>query len=124
MDEDEDELLVQVVGDEDDESADLQKLARVLLAGLTRLDVDEVELVTEESLPEGAKGLAVLAGLLKLSGRVHSELRNVINSVCDWAVRNNRSVTITLDGDTLIINAPSGDDQQRLVDLFIAKHAA
>lgn len=119
----EDEVLVQVVGDDDDESADIQAFARALRGELLRLDVEDVDLVTEESLPEGAKGLAVITGLLNVR-TIAKELRSVIGGLRSWIARNNRSVTITLDGDTLTLSTASTAEQEKLIDLFIAKHAA
>lgn len=119
----EDEVLVQVIGDDDDESADVQALARALRGELLRLDVEEVDLVTEESLPEGAKGLAVITGLLNVR-TIAEELRSIIGGLRGWIARNNRSVTITLDGDTLTLSAASSEEQEKLIDLFINKHAA
>ena len=119
----EDEVLVQVVGDEDDESADVQALARALRAELLRLDVEGVDLVTEDSLPDGAKGLSVLTGLLNVRA-ISEELRFIIAGLRSWIARNNRSVTITLDGDTLTLSAASTEDQEKLINLFVAKHLA
>ncbi len=119
----EDEVLVQVIGDDDDESADIQALARALRGELLRLDVEEVDLVTEETLPEGAKGLAVISGLLNVR-TITEELRSIIGGLRSWIARNNRSVTITLDGDTLTLSTASSEEQEKLINLFIAKHAA
>lgn len=119
----ESDLLVQVVGDEDDESADVQALARALRVELLRLDVEEVDLVTEESLPDGAKGLALLTGLLNVRA-IADELGAIITGLRSWILRNNRAVTITLGGDTLTLSAATVEDQDKLIDLFISKHTA
>ena len=117
------EVFVQVTGGEDDIAADVQALARALRLELLRLDVEGVDLVTEQSLPEGAKGLALVSGALQVRA-VARELRAIIAGLRGWIARNNRSVTITLDGDTLTLSAASSKDQERLIDLFVSKHAA
>jgi hypothetical protein len=118
----EQEVLVQVVGDEDDESADVQALARALRIELLRLDVEQVDLVTEESLPEGAKGLSLITGLLNVRA-VAKDLRAIVDGLRNWIARNNRSITITLDGDTLTLSAANNAERETLIELFVKKHS-
>jgi hypothetical protein len=115
------DVVIQLIAEVDDEAEDIQELARALRLELLRLDVEDVDLVTADSLPDGAKGLAELAGLLKVRA-IPGGLAAIVKGLRSWIVRNHRSVTIAVDGNTLTLTEASDADQERLVALFIARH--
>ena len=111
----------------DADAAELAELIGLLRADLLETDVEAVELVREQGAPPGTKAVdAVAVGklLVELSQTV-PVLRSVIAAVRGWVSRRGvRSVKIQLDGDVLEITHASGEEQHRLVDAWIARHAA
>ena len=98
------------------------ELARRLRAELLDLDVDSVEPLPEEAAPEGTKGLSGLAGALAVRLGV-AGLKKVVARVRDWASRNNRTVEVTIDGDTVKITGATIEQQEQLVNVWLARHA-
>lgn len=51
-------------------------------------------------------------------------LASIIAGVRSWLGRNRvRSVKLTLDGDALEVSGVSSAEQDRLIDLWVARHA-
>ena len=76
--------------------------------------------------PEDAKGAGLLAAGQLIVGLVASPevLASIIDTVRSWLGRNRaRSVKLTLDGDTLEVTGASSAEQQRLIDLWVTRHA-
>jgi hypothetical protein len=110
----------------DSDAEELAELAQRLRRHLLELDVDAVEPATEGEAPAGAKGIELLAiGGLVVQFAMKSEiLRSVVDATSAWLGRQQgRSVKLTLDGDTLEVTGVSSDEQRRLVDLWVARHA-
>jgi hypothetical protein len=52
-------------------------------------------------------------------------LTSIIDGVRAWLQRQSaRSVKLTLDGDSLEITGPTSAEQDRLVELWVARHAS
>lgn len=101
-------------------------LTQGLRAELLELDVDRVELEADGEAPEGAKAVELLAiGGLAIKFVLNSAvLKSVVETTTAWLGRQQaRSVKLTLDGDTLELTGVSSEDQTRLVDEWIARHA-
>ena len=102
------------------------ELTQRLRTELLELDLDAVELGAAGEAPAGAKGAELLAiGGLAVKFVLNSAvLRSVVETTTAWLGRQQaRSVKLTLDGDTLELTGVSSDDQGRLVDQWIARHA-
>ena len=115
------ELVVRVTSAED-EREEVAGLARRLRAELLDLDVESIEPLSEETVPEGAKGLSGLAGALAVRLGVVA-LGKVVARVRDWASRNDRTVEVTIDGDTVKITGATLQQQEQLVNVWLARHA-
>jgi hypothetical protein len=108
------------------DAGELAELTQRLRDELLELDVDEVEPATGGAAPEGAKGLELLAvgGLVVRFAMKANVLRSVIDATVGWLARQQaRSVKLTLDGDTLELTGVSSDEQRRLIELWVARHA-
>jgi hypothetical protein len=117
-------LLVQVVSVPDGDAEELSDLVALLREDLLDLDVASVEQVRSGEAPAGNKGgLAVVAGWLAVN-LGPSALNLVVERVAAWAKRNNHTVEISLGGDVLKVAGASQDQQERLIDAFIARHTA
>jgi hypothetical protein len=87
--------------------------------------VETVERVSSEQAPQGSKGpLADLGGWLA----VHvgpTALTAVLQTLAGWVSRNDdRTVEITLGGDTLKLTGVSSQQQQQVIDDWRARQAA
>lgn len=120
------QVLIQV--DEDDADPErVDAVARMLRAELLELDVDDVRAARDGAAPEGSRAFDVLAvGKLVVSIGSSKALWSVITAVRDWFTRNpdrGRSVKIEVDGDVLELTAATREDQERLVRIFLERHA-
>jgi hypothetical protein len=102
------------------------ELTQGLRGELLELDVDAVELASDGEAPDGSKGPELLAiGGLAIKFVLNSAvLKSVVDTTTAWLGRQQaRSVKLTLDGDTLELTGVSSEEQGRLVDQWIARHA-
>jgi hypothetical protein len=122
------ELLLQI----SEEEADTARLAEVtgyLRAELLQLDVENVTTPQSGDVPPGARVVSVAAAgaLLVALGQSVDGLRSVVSAITDWLRRGEgtrRTVRLELDGDALELSQASVADQERLIELFVSRHAA
>ncbi|MDQ0922339.1 hypothetical protein QF038_000847 [Pseudarthrobacter sp. W1I19] len=108
----------------DDE--ELDTLAKRLRAELLDLDVEDVvPFHGEGDIPDGAKGIefTVIGSLLvKLISKV--DVAKVVSALKDWLLRQHlHSIEVTVDGDTLKLTNITSEEQDRLVELWVSRHA-
>ncbi len=122
------ELRVQL--SEDGADADrLDTLTGFLRQELLQLDVEDVTPLKAGEPPPGSRAfdVAAVGGLLvAVSGSVEA-LRAVVHTVRKWLARGEgtkRTVRLEIGGDTLELSEATAADQQRLVELFVSRHAA
>jgi hypothetical protein len=126
MDNEHGELALEVETLPDTDSEELAALVQRLRAELLDLDVDRVEPLTAGEAPEGAKGVELLAlgGLVVQFALQPEVLTSIVDGVRSWLQRQSaRSVKLTLDGDALEVTGVSSEEQDRLVELWIARNA-
>lgn len=72
--------------------------------------------------PGGAKGAGAVFGLI---GRAvgGEALRTALAALVNWAGRSGRTVEVCLDGDTIKLGGASREQQDRIVEAWIARHA-
>jgi hypothetical protein len=116
-------LVVRVHPGPDEDAGELAKLAGLLRGELLDLDVAAVEPLPAGAAPAGAKGVASVAGLLAVQLGPES-LRAVLVKVADWATRNDRGVEVSYGGDTLKLTRVSREQQERIIDDWLARHPA
>jgi hypothetical protein len=120
------ELSVELQARTDTDAEELAQLAGRLRCELLDLDVDAVRHPTPGEAPEDAKGAGLVAAGQLVVGLVASPevLASIIGAVRSWLGRNRaRSVKLTLDGDALEVSGVSSADQDRLIDLWVSRHA-
>jgi len=101
---------------------ELAGLTRRLRAELLDLDVETVESLTADTAPAEAKGLGSLAGALAV--RLGADgLKAVLAKIRDWVSRNGRTVEITTDSDTLKLTGATTQQQEQLINVWLARHA-
>ena len=116
-------LRIELDADADAGPEERDEAARALRADLLDLDVDSVER-PETAAPHGARGAgAVEIGTLLVTVGQHA-LGLVASTIAAWVQRRGgRSATLELDGDRIDLKGVSKDDQHRLIEAFLARHA-
>jgi hypothetical protein len=114
-----------------EDGADAERLDTLtghLRGELLQLDVDEVRRERVGGPPPGARAVdpVALGGLVVSLGHTATALKDVIATVRRWLSGGSgvrRTVKIEIDGDRLELSEVSLAEQDRLVDLFIRRHA-
>jgi hypothetical protein len=118
------ELRVGVGASSDDE--ELAELTARLRRQLLDLEVTGVDRPSTGDAPTGAKGVdpIALGTLVVTLARRAGVLTSLTKTVQRWlAGRGDRTVRLELDGDSIELTGASARDQERLVELWIARHA-
>ena len=121
------ELRVQLAEDGADAER-LDELTRFLRDELLQLDVDDVTALRVGEPPPGARVFDVIAvgGLLVSLSRSAEGLRQIVSAIRKWLARGEgarRTVRLEIDGDALELSEASAADQERLIGLFVSRHA-
>jgi hypothetical protein len=113
----------------DDEDADPQELADLtarLRDELLDLDVEAVERPRGGSPPPGTRAVEFVAvGTLLASFARPELLTGIVTAVRSWLGRSGqRTVKLEMDGDLLELTGVSSNEQRRLTDEWLRRHAA
>ena len=117
------ELRIEIGGEPDEDALALDEATRQLRLELLELDVEDVTRPTA-SPPPGARAAEVaLLGTLVVT--VGQELvGSVVRAIASWlGRRSNRTIRLELAGDSIELSDPSAEDQQRLIEAFLRRHA-
>ncbi|MDQ1750571.1 MAG: hypothetical protein QOE71_1627 [Pseudonocardiales bacterium] len=119
------ELRLDVDAGGDADAEEVAELTRGLREQLVQLDVDDVELVRSGPAPAGAKGLDVMAvGSLIVSLASSGGLASLVASILSWVGGSaQRSIKLSVAGDTLEMTGITSEQQQRLIDDWLSRHA-
>ena len=107
----------------------LDALTGFLRQELLQLDVEDVTPLRAGEPPPGSRVFDVVAvgGLLVTISRSAEGLRSVVSAIRKWLARGEgtrRAVRLELDGDVLELSEATAADQERLIGLFVGRHAA
>jgi hypothetical protein len=117
-------LSLEIGLEPDADAAELDHATSQLRQELLELDVDRVDLPAGEPAPEGTRGIEAAALGTLLVGAGRGAIGPILQTISSWvARRSSRSVKITIDGDSLELTNASHEDQRRLVESFLARHA-
>jgi hypothetical protein len=119
------ELRLDVGVEPDADAAELDQAASQLRQELLGLDVDAVERLRGEAPPPGTRAAeATLLGALVVD-LGHEALAAVVRTIQSWIARRlDRSVKVTLGEDSIELTNVSDEDQRRLIDSFVDRHAS
>jgi hypothetical protein len=114
-----------------EEGAGAEQLATLvgyLRVELLQLDVEDVAALQAGEPPLGARasGVTAVGGLLVTLGQAADGLRSVVSVIRDWLQRTSGTacmVRLELDGDVLELSQASAADKERLIELFVNRHA-
>jgi hypothetical protein len=120
------ELTVVVEAETDADPAELDQLVHRLRTELGSTDVESVEPISSGEVPPGAKGadpasIGALLVTLSAAGGVFSLL---IETARDWLGRQAAAdnISVTIDGDTLVLEKSSEAERSALVEAYIRRH--
>ena len=120
------ELILVVEPEPDADPDEVDRLVRQLRADLKNLDIESVTSLGTGKTPPGAKGVdpvtvSALLVTLSASGGVFTAL---IESVRDWLARHAAAerISVTIDGDTLVLEKSSGQERSALIDAYMRHH--
>jgi uncharacterized protein YajQ (UPF0234 family) len=116
------DVVVRVVTDQDHDRDEVTTLTKRLRSALLTLDVADVQPVSDDDAPEGAKSGAGIASALGIR-LAAAGLAAIVRKIRDWARQSRCSVEVTIDGDTVKITGASKDQQDALVNVWLARHA-
>ncbi len=126
MTEDRNELEINLAVDEEVSPREMEELTAAMRRELLLLDVQSVDRVSGGPAPEGAKGieLAAIGALIVNLGQATPVLGQVVEAIRAWTARSpNRTVKLTLDGDTLEVGGISETQQHDVIRDWMARHA-
>jgi hypothetical protein len=110
---------------DDAEAEELDRLTANLRRELLQLDIDDVTRLREGPPPPGARAveLVALGSLIVAVGKAAGALAGVVRAAQGWLGRKpDRKVRLEIDGDVLELSGATADQQQRLVDEWLARH--
>ena len=126
MTDDQGQLAINLEAGDDVSPFELEELTAAVRRELLQLDVESVDRVSGGPAPDGTRGIdvAAIGALLVSLSKATPVLGQVVDVIQAWAARSpNRTVKLTLDGDTLELNGMSEDEQRRVVRDWMARHA-
>jgi hypothetical protein len=116
------DIVLQVLPVTDEDTEELAGATGRLRVELLDLDVQAVDLVTDDTAPEGAKGLEALVGWLGVHlGK--EALRVVLAKAADWASRNDRTIEVKSGSDVLKLGKATKEQQDKIINAWLAAHA-
>jgi hypothetical protein len=126
MDEQTSALGVQVVVGPDGDAEETAEATLRLRRELLDLDIDAVEVPGSGEPPPGSRAVDVAALGALLVHLANSEmLAGVVGAVRSWlSGSSRRSIKLELDGDVLELRGVSSQEQRRLTDEWLARHAS
>jgi hypothetical protein len=119
------QLLLHLDTELEPDEEELETLTHQLREELEELDYLQVDFVRQGDIPEKAKvaepiTLGTLLLSLAASGGV---LTALISAIQGWLTRNGqRSVTLEMGGDKLVVTGISSEEQRRLIDDWLTRN--
>jgi hypothetical protein len=119
-------LGVQVVAGPDYDAEEIAEATLQLRRELLELDVVAVEVPSAGEPPPGSRAIDVAAlGVLLVHLADPDMLAGVVTAVRSWLSRSSkRSIKMELGGDVLELKGVSSQEQRRLTDEWLARHAS
>jgi hypothetical protein len=119
------ELRLDLVDDGTD-TEELDQMTRRIQESLLDLDVEDVTPLSEGPAPDGTKAVdaALIGGLLVTLMQTPTLINSIIGVLSSWVGgRANRSVKVTIEGDTLELTGASDEERRDVVNAWLARHS-
>jgi hypothetical protein len=119
------QLQVQVGLEGDADPAEFDEATSLLRQELLDLNVDEVKRPSAGSPPPGTRGAETVALGTLLVTASREIVAAAVRVVASWLARRpSRTVKLAIDGDSIELTDVRAEDQRRLLEAFLARHAA
>jgi hypothetical protein len=105
------------------DAEELAEWAERLRTELLDLDVDAVDPLTADEVPDQAKGLGAVAGWLVVQFGTLEGLRAVVGVLGAWCARTKRTVEVSYGADVLKVTGVDARQQKQIIDAWLAHHA-
>jgi hypothetical protein len=117
-------LRIDVGLEPDADAAELDEATMQLRRELIGLDIEDVQRPSAGPPPGARAAEAALLGTLLVTFGEEA-IRALGRVLGDWLSRGaKRTIKLQLDNDTIELTSVSDEDQQRLLEAFLARHAA
>jgi hypothetical protein len=118
------EVVLNIQTDADTDIEELAELTQQLREELLELDVENVNLLNVGEIPEKAKAVDPVSwGTLLVTFVSAGGISTLINTLQSWLSRHEqRSVTLKIGDDELVVTGISSNEQQRLINAWISRH--
>lgn len=117
-------IRVELALDETDED-EVERVTASLRRQLLELDVSDVRIPPGAAAPDGARsaGLAEVGTLLIDLGKAGAGLLPLLTFLNGWlSGRHTGSLSVTVDGDTITLDAATPEQQDAAFQLFLQRH--
>jgi hypothetical protein len=117
-------LRLEIGLEPDADPAELEDAVSQLRHELLELDVESVGVPAGEPAPRDSRGIdAGMVGTLLVAAG-HGAIGLIVQAIQSWVGRrSSRSVKLTIENDSLELTNVSPEDQRRLIESFLARHA-
>lgn len=116
-----DSLVIQIVAEPRDDEAEVHRFATSLARDLlATTDIRRVDDLPAEFSP-GTKGLGSVVGALAVDIGHLETLASVLRRVREWMRGSRRSCQVTINGNSLVIEYPTADQQERIIAAWLAE---
>jgi hypothetical protein len=120
------DLILVVESEPDVDPDEVDRSARQLRAELNDLDVESVAPASSDKAPPGAKGIdpASLTALMITLSATGGVFTVLLETARDWLARHAsaRRVSVTIDGDMLVLEKASQQEQRALIEAYMCRH--
>lgn len=120
------DLALVLVLEPDVDPDEVERSTRQLRAELTEVDVGSIAPVISDNAPDRAKGIdpSSLGTLLITLGATGGVFTILLHTVRDWLARQAtaRRISVTIDGDTIVLEKASPLERRELIDAYIRRH--
>jgi hypothetical protein len=118
------EVVVRVDAGADGDEEEVAELALRLRDELREVDGASARLARDAPAPHGAKGAAVEWGTLLVGVVSSGALTALVTTASSWLSRQRGgSVRVQIGDDELELTGATSEEQRRLVDAWLARHA-
>jgi hypothetical protein len=115
------EMFVSITADGSNDELDSLRIE--LSEELAELPISAVGPATTGDVPDNARALEAIAIGKLIVEFAPEAAKAVARTIHSWFQRSvARSVTLTIEGDSITLSRASTSEQERLLEVFIAKH--
>lgn len=115
--------LLAVLEIDERDGADRTAVTWDLRNELRTLDL-EPRIVEDTDHQDGSKALGSIARWLEVRDLTLDGVMAVVAAALQWAIRTRRTVRVKVDGDVLILSNATAEQQNRIIEAFIARHGS